>query len=51
MKQASFHFIKGSNADIFCEEVESYIYNEPEDSQGYPIPDNLRAYYFYQGTK
>lgn len=33
------HFIKGSNADIFYEEVESYIYNEPEDSQGYPIPD------------
>ena len=32
------HFIKGSNADIFYEEVESYIYNEPENSQGYPIP-------------
>ena len=43
------HFIKGSNADIFYEEVESYIYNEPEDSQGYPI--RTPGYYFYQGTK
>ena len=33
------HFIKGSNADIFYEEVESYIDNGPADSRGYPIPD------------
>ena len=33
------HFIKGSNADIFYEEVESYICKGPEDSHGYPIPD------------
>lgn len=33
------HFIKGSNADIYYEEVESYIYNGPADTHGYPIPD------------
>lgn len=33
------HFIKGSNADIYYEEVESYIYNGPADSPGSPIPD------------
>lgn len=33
------HFIKGTNADIFYEEVEAYICQEPEDSTSYPMPD------------
>lgn len=33
------HFIKGSNADIFYEEVESYVDTGPGDSRGYPMPD------------
>lgn len=33
------HFIKGSNADIFYEEVDSYLYQEPESGSEYPIPD------------
>lgn len=33
------HFIKGTNADIFYEEVEAYICKEPEDRLSYPIPD------------
>lgn len=33
------HFIKGSNADIFYEEVDSCLYQEPESGPEYPIPD------------
>ena len=33
------HFIKGSNADIFYEEVDSWLCQEPESSPEQPIPD------------
>nr|WP_130789614.1 helix-turn-helix domain-containing protein [Lachnoclostridium pacaense] len=34
------HFIKGSNADIFYEEIKSYIFNESTNNHEYPIPDS-----------
>lgn len=36
---SKLHFIKGSNADIFYEEVESCLYKEPENRLEYPVPD------------
>ncbi len=50
MKQATCISSRVPMQISFYEEVESYIYNEPEDSHGYPILDT-RLITFHQRTK